>query len=79
LSGRDGGPSLSGFAMRDVRILYESVTRERSRGMKDEEMLEETPEIEQGEHGVHPWILVLYAVLIVICVVYFFTHLVRPI
>ncbi len=46
--------------------------------MKDEEMLEETPEIEQGEHGVHPLILVLYAVLIVICVVYFFTHLVRP-
>jgi hypothetical protein len=46
--------------------------------MKDEEMREETPEIEQGEHGVHPLILVLYAVLIVICVVYFFTHLVRP-
>lgn len=46
--------------------------------MKDKDMIEDTTEIEQGEHRVHPAILILYAVLIVICVVYFFTHLVRP-
>ncbi len=47
--------------------------------MDDKDMLEDTDEIKQGDHGVHPLILVLYAVLVVICIVYFFTHLTRPV
>jgi hypothetical protein len=47
--------------------------------MDDKEMLEETDEIEQGDHGVHPMILILYAILVVTCIVYFVTHLTRPV
>jgi hypothetical protein len=47
--------------------------------MDDKDILEDTDEIKQGDHGVHPLILVLYAVLVVICIVYFFTHLTRPV
>jgi len=45
----------------------------------DKDIIEETTEIKQGDHGVHPMILVLYAVLTTICVVYFITHLTRPV
>jgi hypothetical protein len=47
--------------------------------MEDKDMLEETNEIEQGDHGVHPMILVLYGILVVTCIAYFFTHITRPV
>ncbi|NQU39686.1 MAG: hypothetical protein HQ523_07015 [Lentisphaerae bacterium] len=46
--------------------------------MQKDDILEETNEIEQGDHGVHPMIWVVTAVLVLTCVIYFFTHLVRP-
>lgn len=45
---------------------------------KNDEMLEETTEIEQGEHGVHPMIWVVTGVLVLTGIIYFFTHIIRP-
>ncbi len=47
--------------------------------MDDKEMIEKQTEIKEGDHRVHPLILVLYAILVVICVIYFFTHITRPV
>ena len=47
--------------------------------MKDNKYtLETTTEIEQGEKKVHPAILGVYVILVIICIVYFITHITRP-
>ncbi|MBD3419639.1 MAG: hypothetical protein GF398_05915 [Chitinivibrionales bacterium] len=39
---------------------------------QDDNMLEETTEIQVEDHKIGPFILILYAVLIVICIAYLF-------
>ena len=48
--------------------------------MKNKEYtLETTTEIEQCEKKVHPAILGVYAILVITCIVYFITHITRPV
>ncbi len=47
--------------------------------MQDKDMIEKTDEIKDGDHRVPPLLWALIAVLVAICVVYFFTHLTRPV
>ena len=47
--------------------------------MPDKDMLEETTEIEQGDARVPPMLIVLMAVLSLIGIIYFFTHITRPV
>ncbi len=47
--------------------------------MQNDDMIEDTTEIEQGEHGINPLILIVTGVLVLICIIYFFTHIHRPV
>ncbi len=40
--------------------------------------IEETDVVEQAEHGVSKLILLVAGLLVLICIIYFFTHLTRP-
>ncbi|MBT3296157.1 MAG: hypothetical protein HN919_21175 [Verrucomicrobia bacterium] len=41
--------------------------------------IEETDLIKQDEHGVSKMILVVAGLIVLACVIYFFTHLTRPV
>lgn len=40
--------------------------------------IEETDQIKQDEHGVSRLILLVAGLLVLICIIYFFTHITRP-
>ncbi len=48
--------------------------------MKDKDYdIEETNLVDQAEHGVSKLILLVAGLLVLICIIYFFTHLTRPV